>query len=715
MLLCVRNPDIDKIESCRIIFEFDKSFALITEKVRMLKELQLPEEWSDVERWAWEEIRANRIADFNVYYKKTLDPKSPDGWDDSVMARSLSGSFLETILTENRLHNITPIKGIRVSGAYFDEGIDLENIRIERPLWLESCRFNSNLRLKYLHVNDGLSFEGSWINGDIDLSGAIIGNYLDISSCTLCGFLSLTGSKIGGQFNIGGSIFEGRLNMNGLNVGQGSFVCNKATFKQAVDLSSAKIDSHLIITDSTFDDQLIMAGVDINGWLQMSRGVFKDKVKLTVAKIGNTLDMSNSSFMKELDLNGGKIGNQLVMVGSTFHGPVNMNGIEAIQSLHMNSEKSNKAPAETTFKQKVDLIGAKIGSIFMYGSTFDGPLIMHGAKINELLHMCKANFKKQVDMKYTNVGGELSVLGSKFDGSLNMEGVRIGESLSAQITIFSKKKSVILAGAKIGGCLDLSGASIGEIDLTAATITHDLRLGSGIGHRSTNWMGVSKMNLRNTTVGAIQDADAETDSWPEQMELDGFSYGRLGGLGAIGVADIAQRKSDWFIDWLGRGIIFSPQPYEYLADLLCKSGYPLKADDVLFAARKRSLSAAWEKREDKPREWSRSIRLTLLQNIIGYGLGFRYFFVLGWFAFFTYIGFLVLLCATEQGQWDIFTMTFASLDQVLPVVTLNNGYEKFIYEDRSNWVVMYFYIHKAVGYVLGGFLAAGLAGLTQKS
>ncbi|NIW99100.1 MAG: hypothetical protein GWN13_12810 [Phycisphaerae bacterium] len=60
-------------------------------------------------------------------------------------------------------------------------------------------------------------------------------------------------------------------------------------------------------------------------------------------------------------------------------------------------------------------------------------------------------------------------------------------------------------------------------------------------------------------------------------------------------------------------------------------------------------------------------------------------------------------------------MFWASLDQVLPIVELNNEHAKLILGDYNSWTITYFYFQKLAGYVLGGFLGAGLAGLTQKS
>ena len=60
-------------------------------------------------------------------------------------------------------------------------------------------------------------------------------------------------------------------------------------------------------------------------------------------------------------------------------------------------------------------------------------------------------------------------------------------------------------------------------------------------------------------------------------------------------------------------------------------------------------------------------------------------------------------------------MFWASFDQVLPIIKLNKAHEELILGNYSNLIIMYFYFQKLAGYVLGGFLGAGLAGLTQKS
>ncbi|MHC4756840.1 MAG: hypothetical protein ACYTBP_17075 [Planctomycetota bacterium] len=650
----------------------------------MYKELKIPDEWSDAEQWAWGEIRAGRIADFQKRYNKKLDPKKPDGWDDEQKDRLLSNAFLVTILTEESFRSVTPFKGVRINQARFKESIDLQHARLERQLWLENCRLHGTLSLMNLNINGWLSLEESWFGGAIDLNGSVFDSHVSLKQVKIEGEVDLTGAKIGGQLDMSGSIFDDRIIMNGTEVGQDLFMRDKATFKE-VELRAAKI----------------------GGQIDMSGSIFKGKLNMNGTEVGQHLFMRDKATFKDVDLGSAKIGGQLTMVGSIFDDKLNMNAVEVGQDLFMRDK--------ATFEE-VQLGSAKIeGQLDMSGSIFKGKLNMNGVEVGQSLFMRdKATFKEVV-LGSAKIGGQISIRGGIFDDKLDMNAVEVGQSLFMRSSKFPEDQEVILHFARIGSNLDLSGATIGAIDLTSTTITSEIRLGSAMGHEPTNWVGDSRMILRNTTVGAIQDSDVTEESWPKNLELEGFEFSRLGGYGAEGSADILNRNSKWFIDWLGRDKTFSPQPYELLAKVLHESGYPSKANAIRYAARKRSRYEAWNRREGKPREKLRWLGLTLLQLTIGYGLGARYFRVLWWFGGFTLIGFLVLLASIDKPNVDLFKMAWASFDQVLPIVTLNEAHEDLILGNCTGWAIKYFYVQKLVGYVLGGFLGAGLAGLTQKS
>ena len=47
------------------------------------------------------------------------------------------------------------------------------------------------------------------------------------------------------------------------------------------------------------------------------------------------------------------------------------------------------------------------------------------------------------------------------------------------------------------------------------------------------------------------------------------------------------------------------------------------------------------------------------------------------------------------------------------MVELNKAHAEFVDKQLAGWRQDYFYVHRTIGYVLGSFVVAGLAGLTQ--
>jgi hypothetical protein len=178
------------------------------------------------------------------------------------------------------------------------------------------------------------------------------------------------------------------------------------------------------------------------------------------------------------------------------------------------------------------------------------------------------------------------------------------------------------------------------------------------------------------------------------------------------------RPASSYVAWLARHRPFSPQPYEQLAKVLRASGEPGKANDILYAARERQRRDYGD-----AGKWGKWLGMSVLKWAIGYGLGRRYFRALIWVALFTAIGALLLRFLGHQPEKDWLTLAFASFDQLLPAITLDRAHDALFSSaagaDASYAqpapLIRYFYVHKLIGWVLGIFLVAGLAGLTQRS
>ena len=96
---------------------------------------------------------------------------------------------------------------------------------------------------------------------------------------------------------------------------------------------------------------------------------------------------------------------------------------------------------------------------------------------------------------------------------------------------------------------------------------------------------------------------------------------------------------------------------------------------------------------------------------IGYGYGVRYFYALWWVVGITLLG-TFILAGTVAGQaFSIPGKLAYTFDLLLPIVELDKRHDMAGIE---GWPRYYFYVHQLLGYVLGSFIVAGLAGLTKK-
>jgi len=262
-----------------------------------------------------------------------------------------------------------------------------------------------------------------------------------------------------------------------------------------------------------------------------------------------------------------------------------------------------------------------------------------------------------------------------------------------------------------------------------------LRLGISDDRGEAHWAPNSLLTLRNTTVGTIQDLQ---NSWPDKLDLTGFSYRNLGGLSGPDNPDaMINRPAEWFERWLGKQHPYAPAPYQQLASVLREEGRPDTADEVLYAGRERDRCDTC---------WSRPgwcIWLSTLSAVSGYGIGVYTFRVLMWVFILTGIGAFLLGVFSPNARREAFRgaqarrgggpvlkivcgllwLIGASLQRLLPIpVELNKEFTNFFDDPRENeyWpnlnrpLQLYFVVHAILGWALGIIVLAAMSGIIQK-
>ena len=445
--------------------------------------------------------------------------------------------------------------------------------------------------------------------------------------------------------------------------------------------------------------------------------LFQGDVRLTDTVFGDSLSLTKSVVEGDLDIAGAKIARDLWLEGVTVQGRTRLHDVVVGRNLYLWHGASLGV---------ADLIGAHIkGNLRLSGSTFRDQLDMTNIKVDRHLFARRyqsrqqlriTKFRSNVFLRNALIGGRIEFIGVQVRGLLNMDAIRVKEDIFLR-DCARFDDNIKLVFARIGQNLDLSGSQLRGIDATGARITGELRLGS-LNHPKPNWAPDAGLNLRNAHVfswqyGEGQEINArlfKTDCkvqkgfdgpWPQRIELNGFEYQQLGGLGGGGASDILRGKQaeDLVKGWLRRDKSYSPQPYEQLAKVLSSSGYKDMAKGVLYASKEQERSKAWGG------DW---LWLTTLKLVMGYG--YRYSNALYWVVGLVGLGMLVLRVTHEGRRHKMPFGLFYSLDLLLPIVRLRDYHHQIQLRGVARY---YFYFHKLVGYFLASVLIAGFSGLTK--
>ncbi|HLJ20525.1 MAG TPA: hypothetical protein VKU84_10015 [Stellaceae bacterium] len=745
--------------------------------------------WTGQERWVWTRVCLGEEVDFNTdpAYGGDLDPRKPEGLPES---RVLRPSFLEAILLDEPYRHALTRIGVRITGARFKQRLDLHDAEIRHELWLDRSLFEDGADLGGVMASQRITFDGTKMAGGLNLAGIRSERDVSLVNGSEVASIDLSGARIGGRLILSGVTVSGKLNMWRAHVANASLGSHssfgEADISDAVidgaldcsgnksanppvpgpkvagdfNLSDTRVGYWVSLSNAEITGKLDLSDLQVGHWLSLSDAVVKGKVDMAALQVGHTLDMEGGIF-GEVVLTGAQIAEAVDLEKATLSDKLTASRLSVGQSLYMRNGASFA---------DVMLVNARIGGqLDLTGAKVSGLIDMSGIVVaREVLMYATANAPSEfadADFTGAHIGGELSMSDAKFTKSLDMDSVQVGQALYLRKATLA---DVTLRGARIGSDLSAAGAQVkgsfdafdleaaGTVELGSGSEFQDLvtlefsklgglQLAEGTFHRDVNltgtelrtelnlgslrseaprWLDGSMLVLRNAKADAIQDRE---NSWPDRIDLTGFSYMHLGGSGAAerpveekaksdssskpaakdaGVARIAahpemiDRGASWFKDWLGRQKQYSPQPYEQLAAVLRTQGWPDSADAILYASKDRERTEA--------STWSHAAWLFALKIVIGYG--YQVWLSLIWIAGLLTLGAVVQSTRPAAKNHNWHQLLHYSFEMLLPVIRLRGQTREFI----AGWQDYYFHFHGIMGFVLAAFLAAGLSGLTTR-
>ncbi|MFI5684039.1 oxidoreductase [Streptomyces sp. NPDC051636] len=333
---------------------------------------------------------------------------------------------------------------------------------------------------------------------------------------------------------------------------------------------------------------------------------------------------------------------------------------------------------------ELDLNGAQISASGDW-AVFAGGLVMGGGVF------CQKGFIAR---------GGIRLLGAELPGGLFMQGARLenpggvalaADNMAATVADLSQGFSAVgtirLRGARISDLLTFEDAILSAEGDSALV---GIRMQAEDFDFTTAAPPVGVVDLRAAQVAYLRDGER---SWPDEVLLEGFTYGSILPDETSRRDDVAQRLA-----WIRRSPGYAPQPYEQLAGWYRSVGHDGDARRVLLEKqrhRRRSLHPAG-------RAWG-----YLLDATVGYG--YRPWLAGLWLAALSLLGTEVFSThtpiQTKPGEGAPFNAFIYTVDLLFPIGDFGQR-GAWHWTGVAQWLS---YLLIAVGWLLTTTVVAGVS------
>ena len=399
----------------------------------------------------------------------------------------------------------------------------------------------------------------------------------------------------------------------------------------------------------------------------------------------------------------------------------------------------------------------------LVGAYIDGALDWAGRKVQANLIFQRCFFDGHLvladaETRSIDLGGSRIGMDPFRDTSIDGRHVEINGTFRLRDVVCAG--GVALAGAQIGGDLDISGSRFGK----RQTSFHGYQFEVSIGAPNARVRGAFNMlrpppegkmfsgvlNLHNAEVDVLQD---EPSCWPDKgkLFLNGFRYRQIGSI-KPGATD-AKDRGRWLLLQPEHelGSDFKPQPFEQLGRVLRLTGHATDARRIGVLKQRMLRRAGKIPTYMRPLHW-------LFGAVVGYGYWTSR--VMLWIAIVVTLGSGVFQSAWRDGamtpadpemllseawaecvasapihtaqcfrekspgdDYEPFNATLYSLDVFLPLVQLEQemAWSPAIHRGpetlgvtTGGWAWGYRFFHELLGWILTGFAAVGFTKLAER-
>jgi len=541
--------------------------------------IQVPAgELTSVEQSLVEHVRRGERLDLAAG-DEVADDAAMRSWDES---RTCRATVIRDILRASPGADVDP-RGLQLRGGKISGRLDLTNLTTKVNLDLENCFLEEGILVQGAHLASvgligcrlehpteppldadrltcsvlalrGARIVGHTGDGAIRLPAAHIDGPVDCDGASLCN-------------DVGPAVVASNLQV-GMSMYLRGFTATGAGDDGVIRLVSAHIGGQFVCTGAELRNDsgpaLVSDGLQLDGDMSLA-GMFTGTgglgaVRLTGARIGGSLDCSGANLHNDS--------------GPALHA----HGLQVGQDMFL-------------FEGFTATGAGKEGAVRLTSARIGGELNCDGATVRNDSGPGLRAFRLQVDGDMYLTGG-FAATGSKDRGAVR------------------------LTGARIGGSLDCSGATLHN-DSGPALLAYGIQVGQDI-YFTKHFSAISGgdrevVNLRTARIGGAFDFEPEqlehTDDPHKLVKVDGLIYTGVPGPNR----GQKQHPSQRWRELLRHGTpAYAAQPYQQLAAGYKALGEDRQARQTLIAQRDDQLARTHPQRWE--RWWGRITKITL-----GYG------------------------------------------------------------------------------------------------
>lgn len=391
------------------------------------------------EKWVWDQISKGKEADLNKYPDSSGTISAKSETDKFILRpiRQLRSEFIKSILLCEQLQaDLTPF-GIRISGAFFNDDLDLSRASLDYFLCLKNCVFRKPVNMIDLRTIHVLTISDSIFIDQAEMNGIISERSIYLTDNIFKKGLKLGGAQTGARLDLHGSQFEAELGLTDIQIGSGIFIGNIQAHSN-VDMHFAKARLQLAGDKVFVADKLDLTGVDIGteiylqgkfGNVNMRHARVSSQVCFNESQIFGSFEAGYAHIGESFEFRKGevdqaKLGSmeirgQLDLENVTFHGNLDIQGTRVSRNISLQDSKL-KGILRANDCETMHQFNLERASV-------DGSAEMKGAKVGTALILEDAKFGSSVDLTDAEIGNSILMKNCNVShGLFDLKGVRTG-------------------------------------------------------------------------------------------------------------------------------------------------------------------------------------------------------------------------------------------------------------------------------------------------